>query len=63
MLLAYVAARFVAESPSPKPTPVHVDRGGLIVVAVVVAIGGFALWWIRRAATRYRRRLYEQDEG
>ncbi len=55
---------YLAESPSPAPTLAHhVDRTGLIVLAVVVAAGAFVTWWARRAAARYRKRLHEQDGG
>ena len=52
---------YLTQSPGPNPAPAHVDRTGLVVVAVLIAIGAFVTWWVRRAAARYRKRLHEQD--
>jgi hypothetical protein len=51
---------FLAESPSPSPAPggPPTDRTGLVVLAILAALGFFATVWLRRTAARYRRRLH-----
>jgi hypothetical protein len=52
---------YLAASPSPVPSPGHHDRSGLVILVVFAALAVIATFWIRRAATRYRRRLHGGD--
>jgi membrane protein DedA with SNARE-associated domain len=49
---------YLAASPGPVPGPAHQDRSGLAVLAVLIVLAVVATIWIRRAASRYRRRLH-----
>jgi hypothetical protein len=56
-MLSYLAA------PSPSPSPgggPPTDRTGLLVIAIIATLGFLATVWIRRAAARYRQRLYDK---
>jgi hypothetical protein len=55
-MLSYLAA-----SPGPVPSPGTHSTSALAVLVVLIALGVLATMWIRRAATRYRRRLH--DDG
>jgi hypothetical protein len=59
-MLSYLAG------PSPSPSPgggPPTDRTGLLVLAILVTLGVFGAIWLRRAAARYRRRLYDDIDG
>jgi hypothetical protein len=52
-----------APSPSPSIHPAKgTNPGGIAVIVLAVALAFLATMWIRRAATRYRKRIHEDDE-
>ena len=51
-----------APSPSPSaPAGKGTNTAGIGIVVAAVALAFLATIWIRRAATRYRRRLHDED--
>jgi hypothetical protein len=55
---------YAALPPTPTPTGNPAAQGhnpsGIGVIVLIVALAVVATMWIRRAATRYRRRIHDQ---
>jgi hypothetical protein len=51
-----------APSPAPSGTPAKgTNTAGIGIVVFLIALGVLAVMAIRRAAARYRRRLYDEE--